>query len=204
MRNKIKKNLWILSIIFLVACQNKEQIEISLEESNQIMSTSDDISLDEINQNNNQILNVDEGSVITSYICGAIKNPGVYTLDYGARIGDLVELALGFNENADDTYLNLAQKVEDGEKIYVPTKEETLSIRENEILGSIENEDGLININTASKDLLMGLPGIGESKAESIIHYRENEALFKSTEDLMNITGIKDGVYNKVKEYIKV
>ena len=64
--------------------------------------------------------------------------------------------------------------------------------------------DGKINLNTASKDQLMTIPGVGESKADSIIAYRQEQGMFQSTEDVMNISGIKEGMYAKIKDYISV
>ena len=102
-----------------------------------------------------------------------------------------------------------------GEQIYIPTMEETngisLSERDTDGIpvqdapaGTNVETDGKININTAGKDALMTLPGIGESKADAIIAYREAQGEFQNTEELMNIRGIKEGIYNKIKDLIIV
>lgn len=134
------------------------------------------------------------------YICGAVVNPGVYEVSEGARIFQVLELAGGLTEDAAVTELNQAEPVQDGQMIYIPTLEEAA------VQAAKEQEaaDGRVNINTASVEELMRLPGIGESKAQSIIAYREEHGAFAGTEDLMNITGIKAGVYEKIKNSIKV
>lgn len=149
-----------------------------------------------------------------SYVCGAVKNPGVYEFKEGARIMDLIKSAGGFSKYADDTYLNLALTVSDSDKIYVPTKQETKeAVRKGpngEIvldgtLDECENDPSdKVNINTADIDKLTSLPGIGEAKAKSIISYREDQGTFQTIEELKNVEGIKDGVYQKIKDLISI
>ena len=85
--------------------------------------------------------------------------------------------------------------------IYVPGNDEEISVGNTQYPAV---EDGLVNINTADKETLMTVPGIGESKADAIIAYRNEHGMFEKIDDLMNIPGIKDGVFQKIKEYIKV
>ena len=124
-------------------------------------------------------------------------------------------MAGGFSDDADVTYVNLAQTIIAGEQIYIPTLEETagilLSEREDETASAEHapadtnaERNGKININTAGKELLMTLPGIGESKADAIIAYREAQGKFQNTEELMQIRGIKEGIYNQIKDLIIV
>lgn len=141
------------------------------------------------------------------HICGAVKEPGVYTLEEKSRIYQAVEEAGGFREDAASDYLNQADLIADGMKIYVPTKEEADSLAfpggwTN--TGSEEKEKGLVNINTAGEELLKTLPGVGESKARSIIAYREKNGGFRQTEDIMNVEGIKEGLFQKIKDSITV
>jgi competence protein ComEA len=137
------------------------------------------------------------------YICGAVINPGVYEMDSGSRICDVLEQAGGFSEDASTTYLNLAEFVSDGQKVYVPTQEElTVELLAEE--ETAETGSGKININTASKEVLVTLPGIGESKADSIIAYRTEHGGFSSIEEIMEIPGIKEAVFSKIKELITV
>ena len=143
------------------------------------------------------------------YVCGAVARPGVYEVDADTRIFEAIEAAGGVTEDAAEEYLNLAQPVTDGQKILVPTQEET---RELEQSGALENppdsveeaRDGLVNINTAGEDLLMTLPGIGASKAQSIITYREVHGDFKTIDEIKKIEGIKEGVFRKIKDLIRV
>ncbi|SET45798.1 helix-hairpin-helix domain-containing protein [[Clostridium] polysaccharolyticum] len=150
------------------------------------------------------------GKKYFSYVCGAVKNPGVYEFKEGARILDLIESAGGFTRHADDTYLNLALAVSDSDKIYVPTKQETREALRNgtdgeKLLDSREDDaSDKVNINTADIDKLTSLPGIGEAKAKSIISYREEQGTFQAIEELKNVEGIKDGVYQKIKDLISI
>lgn len=143
------------------------------------------------------------------YVCGAVVSPGVYTVDADTRIFEAIEAAGGVTKDAAEEYLNLAQPVTDGQKILVPTQEEARELEHSGIQGlpqdaAEEAQDGLVNINTAGEDLLMTLPGIGASKAQSIITYREVHGNFKTVEELKKIEGIKEGVFNKIKDLIRV
>lgn len=145
------------------------------------------------------------------YICGQVKKPEVYEVDPGARIRDLVNLAGGFTKEAAPECVNLARVVEDGEQIYIPSvterkqgeyshQQDTKKEKTTDVTESKEK----VNINVAGLEELMTLPGIGETKAAAIIAYREEHGAFSSTEELMNITGIKTGLYTKIKDYVKV
>lgn len=137
-------------------------------------------------------------SCIYIYVCGHVKQPGVYQLSVDARICDALAKAGGVTEDANAEALAQAEHMIDGQTVYVPGNEES-----NNIGQSIE-DDGRININTADKEELMTLPGIGESKAVTILQYREEHGAFQSVEELMEIPGIKEGVFNKIKSSIKV
>ncbi|MDD3404104.1 MAG: helix-hairpin-helix domain-containing protein [Hespellia sp.] len=147
------------------------------------------------------------------YVCGAVNQPGVYTFEEGVRVYEVLERAGGLTDAAAGTYLNQAQAVADGEQIYVPTQEEVDTGKaagpENGNSQQISGAQGnagsdKININTASREELMTLTGIGEAKAGSIITYREEQGGFQSIEELMQIEGIKEGVFNKIKDDITV
>lgn len=138
------------------------------------------------------------------YVCGAVKNPGVYTVEDGARQIVAIEAAGGMLPEACADGLNLAALVSDGERIYVPTKEEADTwSNDGQPLGAGVN-NGLVNINTAAKEELMTLPGIGETKAQRIIEYRETHGRFFDIEALKNVPGIKSGTYDALKEFITV
>lgn len=143
-------------------------------------------------------------ALIAVHICGAVVNPGVYQFNEGVRIIQVIEAAGGVCDGAMEDYLNLAQHVSDGERIYVPSEEEVLAGQFTDVFDNSEKDKLSININTASRDELMQLPGIGESKADSIVSYRNEYGGFKTIEDIMLIDGIKEAVYDKIKDYIRV
>lgn len=145
-----------------------------------------------------------EARFIAVHVCGAVVNPGVYHLEEGARVIQAIEAAGGVCVGAMQDYLNLAGLVKDGDKIYVPSENEVESGYIPDSAGEAKETVLCININTATKADLMQLPGIGESKADSIILYRNEHGNFKSTEDIMLINGIKEAVYSRIKDYIKV
>ena len=160
------------------------------------------------------------------YICGAVQLPGVYEMEPDDRIFTVIERAGGFTEGACTDYVNQALSVADGLRIWIPTVQEaeelagsrgrdsrTLSEDSNgleypkgmtDIPDAKENEasGGLVNINTAAKEQLCTLTGIGERKAEAIIAYRMEHGNFSQKEDIMKVAGIKQGGYDKIKEQI--
>ena len=134
-------------------------------------------------------------------VCGAVHNPGVYSLTEGSRVFEAIELAGGLKEDADLKAINQAQILTDGQMVYVYAIGEA---HVQEAQGAESFTDGKVNINTASVQQLMTLPGIGESKARQIIDFREENGGFERIEDIMNISGIKEGVFSKIKDFIKV
>ena len=145
--------------------------------------------------------------LIYVYVCGQVKSPGVYVLDEGSRLFEAVDMAGGMLSGGDLSRINLAAVLTDGQKIYIPSEAETLQTGE-ELLEIPENGDGSleqrVNINRASKETFMTLPGIGEAKAEAILTYRQAEGRFESPEELMNVPGIKAGIYAKIKDRIAI
>lgn len=152
---------------------------------------------------------------IAVYVCGAVNSPGVYELEASARVFQAVEAAGGFREDADQEWVNQAQFLQDGGKIRIYTRQETEQMRQAGMEeGSLLAEDqtgevgtegqGLVNLNTATKEELMTLPGIGEAKAEAVIAYRQEQGGFSAIEDIMNISGIKEAVFSKIKDRITV
>ena len=170
-----------------------------------------DFSLDNENQEDLESSkeNFLNETIIYIHVCGEVKNPDVYSLNEGTRVVDAVKKAGGFTKEAAESYINLARVVIDGEQLYIPSLDEVKDMDMIDGKEQTQNQDSstkstLVNINTASMEELMTLPGIGESKANSIITYREENGTFKSTEELMNITGIKEGVYKKISDFITV
>lgn len=176
--------IWML---FLNGCEKKEEAIIFESEGQEILEQSD--VLGDIEE---------EESLVYVYVCGQVVSPGVYELSEDARVKDAIEVAGGMTEAAALTYLNQAEHLKDGQKIYVPTSEEI----EREEQASAA--DGKVNLNTAQLQELMTLSGVGESKAQAIIQYRETQGAFTSIEDIMKIDGIKEGVFNRIKDKIKV
>lgn len=150
----------------------------------------------------------ESGRKVFVYVCGAVKAPGVYELAGDARVYEAISSAGGTRDDAAAEALNQARVVTDGERIYIPTLEEAQKgIVDGNAPGVTEtdgNNKGKLNINTADKEELKTLPGIGDAKAESIISYRESNGHFKSVEELKNVEGIKEGVFNKIKGSIIV
>ena len=140
----------------------------------------------------------------TIIISGQVYNPGLVELKSGSRVKDAVDLAGGLKKEADIDRINLAKKLVDEEKIYVPKRGEEIDLEislNSESLTS--NSNSKININTCSKEQLMELPGIGEVTASKIIDYRSANQ-FKSIEDIMNVSGIGTKKYEDLKDYIIV
>ncbi len=140
-------------------------------------------------------------------IKGAVMYPGVYELQPDKRIFDAIQLAGGYIENADTQLVNHAQKVQDEMVIYIPIKGEQLEdISSNLLMLPLEsqNKSQKINVNTADAETLATLPGIGPSKAHSILSYREEKGRFQTIDDVRNINGIGDKTFEKIKDYITV
>lgn len=138
------------------------------------------------------------------YISGEVKNTGVYYLKKDSRITDLINICGGITEEADVSKINPAQKLNDSDKIIIPKKEENLNTESIEDTNESDiNVQEKININTATKDELTSLNGIGEATANKIINYR-NKNKFKEIEDIMNVPGIGEAKFNNIKDYICV
>ena len=143
------------------------------------------------------------------HVCGEVVNPGIYELPAGSRIYEAVKAAGGFTENAAEESVNLASPIEDGVQIRIYSKDEaeTLAAGAAPFDGfeaSGEGKEPVVNLNTATKEELMTLSGIGESRAEDIIRYREENGGFQNIEDIMKVSGIKDAAFQKIKDRITV
>ena len=145
---------------------------------------------------------------IAIHMTGCVKNPGIIELEEGARIDDAIQLAGGLTEEADLTNVNLAYKVEDGQKIYIPNihdVEEKEIIQENqEGIFNEESETGIVNINTAKQTELETLPGIGPTIALRIIEYREENGKFTNIEELKEVEGIGEAKWEQIKDFIEI
>jgi len=144
---------------------------------------------------------------IRVYVAGEVKKPDVYELDDGAIVKDAVVLAGGFTDNADTISINLAKKLSDGEEIIVYSKVTYASGSTGTVSNAINtnssaNRTGKVNINTASKDELMTLSGIGEVKAQAIIDYRTKNGPFRDIHDIVNVSGIGEKTFENIKDSI--
>ena len=212
---KQKKILMFLGIIAVIGITyysytNEKNIEISQENELEVENETNEINVDE--ENSEKI------ATIKVHVSGAVKNEGVYELEEDARIADAIEKAGGVTDIANMKNVNLASKLEDGMKIYIPKQgedvlennlEENSNNKETTLGGSgtnsnVGNEKGKININKATKEELDTLPGIGESTAQKIIKYREEHGSFKNIEELKEVKGIGDAKYEEIKDLVDI
>lgn len=152
--------------------------------------------------------------VIYVHVCGAVLRSGVYELEAGSRVYEAVQAAGGFAEDADRNYVNQAQELGDGIKLVIPTLEEAAANIQAGITGDTfpagaekdgqAADGGRININTASETQLCEIPGVGKTRAAAIIAYREAHGGFQKPEDIMQVDGIGEGMYGKMKDSIRV
>lgn len=152
---------------------------------------------------------------VTVHVIGEVNNPGVVTLNEGARIIDAINAAGDKTEEADLSRINLAYIIEDGVQIYVPRigekREEYIIenagdgiLTDSLAFSDDENKEIKVNINNASLEKLQSLPGIGSSTAQKIIEYRNKNGKFKEIEDIKNISGIGDAKFENLKEFITI
>ena len=187
-----KKSMLLLTIFWIAvifgSCDNKEE-EILIGQQEETTLKEEKNSGESQEAEDIQ----EETSAIWVDVSGAVKNPGVYKLENGARIFQAIEAAGGFSEDADPQWLNQAAEISDGEKIFVYTKEETQTLKEQGISSEQEKEnaekaeEARININQASLEELQEIPGIGEARAQAIIAYREETGGFGSIEDIQQV-----------------
>lgn len=137
--------------------------------------------------------------LIYVYLCGEVNNPGVYALNSTQRVFEAINLAGGLTDKADINSINQAKGLTDGEMIYISSYEEA----ETEKTRKTQVSDGKVNINTAGVQELVCINGIGQSRAEAIVAYRQEHGVFKNTKDIMQVSGIKSGLYEKIKDKIK-
>lgn len=181
-----------LYFILLIGCAQKEEITLTEIESKEEIIQDEVVQEEEI------------ATEVVVHVGGEVVAEGVYTLPAGSRIYQAIEAAGGMSENAASTYLNQAELLTDGQSVIMPSKEEAEQMESFASIGSTTAKAGKININTATKEELMTLTGIGESKALNIIEYRETNGRFQTIEELKNISGIGTATFEKLKEQITV
>lgn len=149
-------------------------------------------------------------TMIVVDISGAVVNPSVVELPEGSRVYDAIDKAGGLSKDADTKILNQAEILVDGQKIYIPTKQEIEEISSSGNSAMIlpsnmgDGRSGLININTASREMLQQLSGIGPATADKIISYRNENGKFIRIEDIKNVSGIGEKTYEKFKDRITI
>lgn len=156
------------------------------------------------------------GQTLWIHICGEVAVPGIYEFPKGCRLYDALVAAGGFTKDADTTHYNLVDFLVDGMQIEVPRKADTKedgtagggayeSFVDYGVNGKGQTvDDGLVNINTASMEELQRLPGIGESRAMAIVEYRQKCGGFTEISQIMEVSGIKEAIFAKIKDLIKV
>lgn len=195
--------LLLLGFIGYYVFVSKEEVDdIVLKDDISVVSTSEVI-------NNNIFVDVK----------GAVKKPGVYELTSDDKVIDAINVAGGLASNAVTYNINLSKKLTNEMVIYVFTKKELTTtsvtiksdteckcevVEVNNCVKSDEEDKSKVNINNAGKDELTSLNGIGDAKAEAIIAYRNENGLFKSIEDILNVSGISSNLYEKIKDSITV
>lgn len=185
--------------IFLAGCRDKDMEFLAAEEpSVQVTEAAEEERAAE------KIQITEMRETVFVDVCGAVANPGVYELEADSRVFQAIEAAGGFLESAACEYVNRAESLKDGQQVYIPTREEAGQWELPAVQQPGQQEEAKVNLNTAGKEELMTLTGIGESKAEAIIAYREEYGGFAAKEDILNVQGIKEGTYEKIKEDIVV
>jgi competence protein ComEA len=223
---KDKKKIGILSILIIVLIafgilylksgfkelkkNDTESIFVESKEDNNISTTTSNNNV----KNNSSSSNNKEATIplkdknIVVEIKGEVKKPDVYTLHEDAIIKELIEAAGGLTENADLGNINRAKKLQNHELVYIANKNDiTKEVKNTNLESNTSNIQGvsntIVNINTATIEQLKTLNGIGDSKAKSIIEYREQNGGFKSKEDIKNVTGIGEKMFERIKEQIE-
>jgi len=201
----------VLSCVLFLAC-NHNPLNNDIVISNESDSSEEEESAFPQDDSGTEVIvttkEKSEPANVCVYVCGGVVNPGLYELPEGSRRMEAVEMAGGFTEDACTDYVNLADRLSDGEMLRIPFRDEItsypLSGENGGGGGSAGFSDSRVNINTASLEELCTIPGIGKAKAEAILKYRSSGGKFETSEDLMKIPGIKQGTYEKLRDYIRV
>lgn len=191
--------IFVLVVVLGLVLYNVKSNENNFDENENYLATSEDSDF------SNKDKDEDENEEIYVHISGAVNKPGLIKLKNGDRLVDAISLAGGARDDADLDSCNLAKKLSDEDKIYIKTFDESADNNFNADSSTDKaiSSNNLINLNSASKDELMKIPGVGSKTADKIIDYRE-KFQFKSVEDLKNVDGIGDKKFEKLKDYLCV
>jgi len=194
-----------IAIYFLVPTE-KDLTENAV--NNDWMNAENDKLLENKQDDLGEGITMEEKEKILIDVKGAVVAPGVYEALPGDRVQNLINQAGGLLETADQQKINFAMKVVDEMVLYIPMIGEESQVTA-EVQGSVSavgavQEKNLVNLNTASESELETLPGVGPSKAAAIMEYRETNGRFRNVEELMEISGIGEKTFEKLKEHISV
>ncbi len=198
-KNKIKivavPVLVIAAVLFFWL--NSGSDEIKIDEGNSSAIEEDGVFQQEVNSTQSHLY-VDIG--------GEVMKPGVYEVSDGTRLFEVIDKAGGLTEDADIDGINRAETVQDGQKIMIGRHGENPDENRDSYSANnvTDSGEGKVNINTADAAALQTIPGIGPSKADRIIEYRESEGKFNEIDDIKNISGIGNKTFESIKEYITV
>lgn len=200
----------IIAVIIFIVLNIGKVTEFNKEEKeNTTINASIEESKNDIEEKENKEEPKEMGTGIFVHIDGWIQNPGVYEIKENDRVNTIIEKAGGLKEGASIKSINLAARLSDGDKIYIPNREEEKQIETTEVKGNNTGtvkitKNSKININKASITELKQITGIGESTANKIIDYRDNVGKFKKIEDIKEVKGIGDSKYESIKDKITI
>ncbi|MFH0347170.1 helix-hairpin-helix domain-containing protein [Bacillus vallismortis] len=184
-----------IAVIFVLASgENKEPVKQAVSTETENTEVKQEAVKDESNE------------TIVIDIKGAVQHPGVYEMRTGDRVSQAIEKAGGTGEQADEMQVNLAELLQDGTVVYIPKKGEETTMQQGSG-GAVKSDGGKeapVNINTATLEELQGISGVGPSKAEAIIAYREENGRFQTIEEITEVSGIGEKSLEKIKSSITV
>ena len=224
LKDKKKIGILIILVIVLIASgilylksgfkelkkNDRESIFVEDKENTNTATgtSSNNIKDNNVSTNSKEVTIPIKDKTIVVEIKGEVKKPDVYTLNENAIIKELIEAAGGLTENADLSNINRAKKLQNHDLVYIAnkndiTKDAQNTNSESNTSNNKEISNTIVNINTATIEQLKTLNGIGDSKAKSIIEYREQNGGFKSKEDIKNVTGIGEKMFERIKDQIE-
>lgn len=212
LKELLKKNI-IVIILFSIALSGGVYLYFKTEEKENMQNIFEEVE-NNVTTNTVENENTEEAKEIAIHITGEVKKTGIIYLKEGSRIVDAIEKAGGTTKNVDLSKVNLAYVLQDGQKLYIPNKKDKINeyisdgggqnvVYSADASSNTEmNKSKKININTAGKEELQKISGIGPSLAEKIISYRNSNGKFKKIEDIKNVNGIGENKYRNIKDSI--